>query len=114
MKINNTTKGVILAQQALIAVNPWQRMKGLLGENNLPSGGGLVIKPCNSIHTWLMRFSIDVLFLDKAGRVIKALPDLKPFSLTPLYFNALLAVELPAGVLKLSGTSEGDMVSLEE
>lgn len=73
-----------------------------------------MIKPCNSIHTWFMRFSIDVLFLDKAGRVIKALPDLRPFSLTPLYFNALLAVELPAGVLKLSGTGEGDMVSLEE
>jgi len=103
-----------LAQDAIVADNLWQRVKGLLGKKELAAGCGLVLKPCNAIHSYFMSFSIDVLFLNKAGRVVKALPDFKPFRLTPLYFNTCIAVELPAGVIKASGTSEGDVLSLEE
>jgi len=114
MKINNTTRSVVLAQDAIVADKLWQRIKGLLGEKELPAGCGLVLKPCNAVHTCFMSFSIDLLFLNKAGRVVKALSDFKPFRLTPLYFNTCIAVELPAGVIKASGTLEGDVLSLEE
>jgi hypothetical protein len=113
MKINNVTKGVTLAQNAIMADKLWQRIKGLLGKKELAPGHGLVLKPCNSVHTFFMFFSIDVLFVDKANRVIKALPNLKPFRLTFLYFNASIAVELPAGLIQASGTSEGDILQLE-
>ena len=114
MKVSNITRGVVLAQEALLADKLWQRVKGLLGKKTLLEGHGLVLKPCNSIHTYFMGFPIDVLFVDKANRVIKALPYLKPFRLTPLYSNAYLTIELPMGVIQGSGTSEGDTLLLEE
>jgi len=114
MKINNATKGVVLAKEAIMADKLWSRVKGLLGEKTLMPGCGLVLKPCNSIHTYFMLFPIDVLFVDKANRVIKALSGLKPYRLTPLYHNAYLTIELPAGLIQTSGTSEGDILQLEE
>jgi uncharacterized protein len=114
MKINNLTKKTILAQEARLADKLWARMKGLLGEQKLLPGQGLVLKPCNSIHTFFMNFSIDVLFLDKADRVVKMFSVLKPFRLTSVYFSAHLAIELPAGVIQATGTSLGDIVQLED
>ena len=114
MKVSNISRGVVLAQEALLADKLWQRVKGLLGEKILLQGHGLVLRPCNSIHTCFMGFPIDVLFVDKANHVIKALSYLKPFRLTLLYFNAYLAIELPVGVIQASGTSEGDTLLLEE
>ena len=114
MKINNATRGIVLAQEAIIADKLWMRVKGLLGKKALAKGCGLVLKPCNSIHTFFMLFSIDVLFVDRVGRVVKALSNLKPFCLTSIYFNAYLAVELPAGLIQASGTTEGDILRLEE
>ncbi len=103
-----------MAQEATLADRLWQRVKGLLGKKVLRPGCGLVLKPCNSIHTYFMRFPIDVLFVDKANRVIKTLPGLKPYRLTALYFNAYFVIELPVGLIKASGTSEGDILRLEE
>jgi len=114
MKIKNTTKSFLLAQEAVLAHRLWQRIKGLLGRKELPPGQGLILKPCNSIHTYFMRFPIDVLFVDRSNRVIKALADLKPNRLTPLYFNAHIVIELPIGLIKASRTEEGDIIKLEE
>jgi uncharacterized protein len=113
MKINNITKNVVLAQEAIVASKLWQRVKGLLGQKELKPGSGLVLKPCNSVHTFFMLFSIDVLFLDKANRVIKAVSGLKPFRLTPLYFNAYITIELPVGVIQASKTAQGDILCIE-
>jgi len=114
MKIHNTTKGILLAQDAFLADRLWCRVKGLLGKTGLPSGSGLVLKPCNSIHTFFMRFPIDVIFVDRNSRVVKTLPGLKPFHLTPIYFNAYLTIELPAGLIQASATLEGDTLRIEE
>lgn len=103
-----------MAQEARLADRLWPRVKGLLGSNALPPGHGLVLKPCNSIHTYFMRFPIDVLFVDRSNRVIRAIAELKPNRLTPLYFNACLVVELPAGLIKASSTTEGDILQLDE
>lgn len=54
-----------------IADTPWARMRGLLGRNGLPSGEGLLISPCNAIHTLGMRFAIDVRFYDRQGRLVR-------------------------------------------
>ena len=113
MRINNTTKKCILAQEAAVADKLWQRVSGLLGKKEVAPGGGLILKPCNSIHTCFMSFPIDALFVDKRGKVVKAFSGLKPFRLTPIYFNACLVIELPAGIIQSSGTSEGDTLTLE-
>jgi len=113
MVIINRTRDTTLAREARVARTLPQRIKGLLGQRNLRPGGGLILRPCNSVHTFFMRFPIDVLFLDKDNRVVDALDNLAPFRLSPIYFTARLAIELPAGTLQATLTETGDTISIK-
>jgi len=113
MKIINKTKNTVLAEDAVVADTVFRRLKGLLGRKDFIKGEALIIKPCNSIHTFFMCFPIDVLFVDKDNIVIKALSSVKPFRFTNIYFNASLTIELPAGALESSSTQERDILILE-
>ncbi len=53
-----------------IATGLLERMRGLLGRDELPRGELLLLEPCGAVHTFGMRFAIDVLFLDRDWRVI--------------------------------------------
>lgn len=86
----------------------------MLKRRSLEKGEALILKPCSSIHTLFMRFPIDVLFLDKDNRVIGLLHSFKPFRFSPLYFNAILAVELPANTLQFTQTRLEDIIKIEE
>ena len=111
MRLINLNKNTVLAEAALIAETPFKRIKGLLGRKDFKAGQALIIRPCNSIHTFFMRFPIDVLFLDKNNRIVKTVPSLKPYRITPIYFSARLTIELPAGTIQRSSTQEGDLIS---
>lgn len=113
MKIINQTKNTILAEDVIMADTPLKRIKGLLGRKEFKKGQAIILKPCNSIHTFFMRFPIGVLFIDKENRVIKAIPHLEPFRLTSIYFNAAFTVELPADTIPSTLTQAGDRLSLE-
>jgi uncharacterized membrane protein (UPF0127 family) len=110
MRVINQTRKTILAEEVLLADTPLKRIRGLLGRDSLQPKEALVIRPCNSIHTFFMRFAIDVLFLDKEGFVLKAILHLQPFRLTAIYFGASSAVELPAGVVQESLTQPQDKI----
>ncbi|MBM3246498.1 MAG: DUF192 domain-containing protein [Candidatus Omnitrophica bacterium] len=110
MGIVNKTKNTILAQDVSIANRLFKRMKGLLGRKEFKAGQAIILEPCNSIHTFFMRFPIDVLFVDKNNRVIKVKSSLKPFRLSPIYFNAAFAIELPSGMAEATSTSQGDIL----
>ncbi len=112
MKIINRTKDAVLATDAVLASTPLARIKGLLGKKELGRGQALILRPSNSIHTFFMCFSIDVLFVDKGNRVIKAIANLAPFRLTSIYFKATYTVELPAGSIASSNTSSGDILQI--
>jgi uncharacterized membrane protein (UPF0127 family) len=114
MKIINQAKNTVLAEKAVLADTVFKRIKGLLGRDDFGLGEALIIKPCNSIHTFFMRFSIDVLFVDNNNRIIKTIISLQPFRLTPIYFNAAFAIELPVGAIQASSTQAGDIISLIE
>lgn len=110
MKIINQTKNTILAEDALKADNFFTRIKGLLGRRDLKKGEALILQPCDSIHTFFMKFPIDILFVDKTNRIIKVIPSLRPFRVTPIYFRANLAVELPEGTIQSTFTKEEDII----
>ena len=55
----------------------WARARGLLGTNSLPSGEGLLIEHCSSIHSFWMRYAFDAIFLDRQGRVIHVIHAMK-------------------------------------
>jgi hypothetical protein len=72
------------------------RVRGLLGRRGLPRGQGLLIKPTWSVHTWFMRFPIDVVFLDRELSVLKVRKEMRPWR-TAARFRAHSALELAAG-----------------
>ena len=112
MRIVNKTKNTILAEEVILADAAFKRIKGLLGKKELKIGKALVLKPCSSVHTFFMRFPIDVLFVDKDNRIIKIIPSLKPFRLTGVYFHAAFAIELPAGTIQSTLTYKGDTLQI--
>ena len=91
--------GEVLVPDLEIARTSWSRFIGLMGRAEFAPGKGLWIEPCNSIHMFFMRFAIDVLFLDREGRVKRVLLKLKPWRVSPIVFGARTTVELPAGTL---------------
>lgn len=76
------------------------RSRGLLGRKSLAAEEALWIVPCPMIHTFFMKFPIDVLFLDSDLRVRRVIEDLRPWRLTPWVWAASSVLELKGGVLK--------------
>ena len=113
MRILNKTKNTWLSEDATLADSFFSRFLGLMGKKELQKGCALVLKPCNSIHTFFMRFPIDALFLDKQNLVIASLPDMKPFGASPIYWQARGVVELPAGTISATSTAVGDSLAFE-
>ena len=111
MKIINISKNIILTENAVRADNFFNRLKGLLGKASFSSGNALVLKPCDSIHTFFMRFAIDAVFLNKQNQVIKIYSHLKPWRLSGIFFNASCCIEFPAGTVLSTHTQEGDTFS---
>ena len=101
-----------MAENVVFANTPVKRLKGLLGNQSLLDGQALIIKPCNCVHTLFMRFSIDILFVDKNNKVIKAREQLVPFRFSKLYWKSQIVVELPCGKLKSTQTQDGDSLQL--
>jgi len=87
-------------------------MKGLLGKKELPQGEALWIKPCFSVHTFFMKFPIDVIFLNKKTQVIAAVRNLKPNRMTRLYPQSFSVLELPTGMIAASNTAIGDTIDI--
>src|SRR6185436_14027598 len=78
MRVVNVSRSTELASHAALADGFISRLRGLLGRDGLEPGSGLVIEPCTSVHMWGMKFALDIVHLDKKGKVLKVLPNLKP------------------------------------
>lgn len=94
-----TSNGQILCQNMKLADDLITRLIGLMFSHDLPDCDGLMLVPCNSIHTFFMRYAIDVVFLDKDLKVVKAIYGIKPFRMTWIYFKAHQVLEMKAGTL---------------
>jgi uncharacterized membrane protein (UPF0127 family) len=110
--ITNLTRSTTIASHIKIAQNSSQRMKGLLGVTDFPQGEALVITHCQSIHMFFMKFPIDVIFCDRQDKVVGLCIGIKPFYLSPIFFKASYAIELPVGSIAASKTQRGDQIKL--
>jgi len=106
------TSGHVLAENLEFARTLGRRMRGLLGRDGLPPGGGLMIERCASIHTFFMKFPLDVLFLSDDLTVRRMFRHLKPWRLV-VAFGARHVVELPAGALEAADVAPGDRLRIE-
>ncbi len=87
----------VLADEVIVANSLWTRTKGLLGRKEFPNHKALWIKQCQSIHTFFMLFSIDLVFVDANLKVAKVVLDVVPGRLTWPVWNATSVFELGAG-----------------
>ena len=110
MILRNPRTGAVLADRLQRASSPLARLRGLLGRASLGDGEGLLIEPCNAIHTFFMRFTIDAAFLSPDLRVLRAIAGLRPWRATRFHRGAAMVVELPRGTLQRTGTREGDVL----
>lgn len=111
MIIHNSSQGTLLGEHISVAQTFWQRLRGLLGTSNLQTGHGLMIKPCSSIHTWGMAYSIDVLFVDCNDQIIKIVQNL-PAGRMAGAAGSYYVIELPKGTAQYTLCAVGDRLTL--
>lgn len=94
--LRNRRTGAELARHLEPAFDRETRNRGLLGRESLDAGSALVLAPCNSVHTWFMRFPIDLLFVTKDGIIKKVRRTVRPWRMA-LSWGVHAVIELPAG-----------------
>jgi uncharacterized membrane protein (UPF0127 family) len=103
----NTNTGVVVADRVAVASTHAARAVGLLGRSGLDAGEALWIVPSRGVHTWGMRFAIDVVALDARGVVVDHVSRLKPWRIRLPRRGTAGVLELPPGTLAASGTALG-------
>lgn len=105
----NRSRGGEIVSRVELADTPQSRAKGLLGRESMGAEEGLWIAPCPMIHTFFMKFPIDVLFLSKDLKVERVIEGLKPWRVSPWVFRAHSVLELAGGRLK-GAVRKGDVL----
>jgi uncharacterized membrane protein (UPF0127 family) len=114
LKARNETRGTWLGTRITAADTSEMRTRGLLGRTGLAPGEGLWIAPCEWVHMFGMKFAIDLVVLDKSGRVVGTRTDLRPGRIGALFWGAHSTIELPVGAIAASDTRKGDQIRWEE
>ena len=103
----NERQGRVVATTVLPAFDSASRKTGLLKHQSMPTGAAMIIAPSSAIHTFFMRFPIDVAFVAKSGRVLKTVHALGPWRIAGA-LRAYAVIELAAGTLARTDTEPGD------
>ena len=107
--ISNLTRQTILAARVEVADHGVKRSKGLLGRACLTPEEGLWIVPCEAVHTFCMRFPIDLVYIDRHKRVKKVRSDVMPWRMSAC-LSACSVIELAAGTIRETRTQAGDVL----
>ena len=108
--LTNSRNDQVVAHTLLRAFDSASRNQGLLKRDFLEEGSALVIAPTNAIHTFFMRFAIDVAFVARDGRVLKVRRAMRPWRMSAAW-GGFAVVELAAGALDRAGVQPGDLSS---
>jgi uncharacterized protein len=111
--VRNETRNTVLAEAADVADTPSKRNTGLLKHQRLAAGQGLWIVPCEAVHSFFMKFPIDVVYVDRKKKVRKTRVNMLPWRIS----GCLLAhsvLELPVGTIEATGTRAGDQLVFDE
>ena len=102
----------MLAEAADVADTSAKRRTGLLKHTSLEPGDGLWIVPCEAVHSFGMKFTIDVIYLDRKRKVKKVRSEMVPRRISGC-LTAHSVLELPAGTIARTGTQAGDQVEIK-
>ncbi len=114
----NQTRGTVLCERVENAGGLGGQSRGLLGRESIAPTDGLLFDngrftPIMWMHMFFMRFAIDIVFLDRADRVMRINRNLRPWRVSSMVFGARRALELAAGAAERSGTEPGDQILFE-
>ena len=107
LQATNLTRSTVLANFLEVADSGPKRNKRLLGRDGLAPGEGLWIVPCESVHTFFMRFPIDLVYLDRKNKIKKLRSAVGPWRLSAC-LSAYSVLELPAGTIHATQCQRGD------
>jgi uncharacterized membrane protein (UPF0127 family) len=113
VSVRNQTRNAVLGEAVDVADTSEKRRTGLLKHERLEPGEGLWIKPCESVHTFFMKFAIDLVYVDKKHKVRKVRKAVPPWRVSAC-LTAHSIIELPAGTIERTGTQAGDELSIEK
>ncbi len=113
IRVHNVTRGRDIVTRGTVADTFWKRLLGLIGRKALAPGEGLLIRPSKGIHTWWMRFPIDVIYLDATYRVVDVDENVLPWRFGRPRRAASMVLEVPAGTVAATGTCVGDLLRVE-
>lgn len=111
--VRNQTRDTLLASAAEMADTSAKRRTGLLKHTRFEPGEGLWIVPCEAVHSFGMKFAIDVLFLDRSKKIRKARSNMAPRRMA-ICLPAHSVLELPAGTIASTLTQSGDQLHFEK
>ena len=106
--------GVVLVHSLETATGLFSRMRGLLGRRTLADGCGMCISPCNSIHTFFMKFPLDLVFLSAEDEVVKTFFGVRPWTMVYAGGRARKVIEVRAGWLSRDALKIGDRITLSD
>ena len=109
-EIVNLTKNVVVGTRISIADKAIARFVGLLGSQSLEPGCGLLIEPSSGIHTFGMRFPIDVVALDAHMRVLGTWENLGPCRVAAVHWKTRRVLELPGGTIRTGRIEVNDQL----
>jgi uncharacterized protein len=110
--VKNTRNGLLLAERLEGAFDSAVRRKGLLGREGLPEGTAFVIAPSNAVHTFFMRFPIDIVFVRRNGCILSVKPRV-PANRIAASLRAFAVLEMAAGGAARADLRPGDCLVLE-
>lgn len=108
----NLDTGTVVADNVAVADTRATRAVGLLARSGLAPGEALWIVPSRGVHTWGMRFAIDIVALDEGGVVVDRVTSLKPWRIRLPRRGTAGVLELRAGALEATGTRMGHRIEL--
>jgi len=111
-ELGRALSGQVVVPDLEMAVDSATRKKGLLGRDGLSTGEGLVIAPTNAVHTFFMRFPIDILFVARDGEIVKICEAVRAWRMAAA-FRAYAVIELAAGGAARAGLRVGDRVTVQ-
>ncbi len=112
IEIRNVSRGNVIAGKGRVAEGFFARLKGQIGRERLDEDEGLCIKPCKGIHTFFMKFDIDVVFVDRNGLVCGIVENIRPSRVSQYISSASYVIELSRGMCKKKGIEIGNKIEL--
>src|SRR4051794_8767453 len=109
--LRNQRTGAVVATRLLPALDSETRRTGLLKHDRLPEGEAMLIAPTNAIHTFFMKFPIDVAFVRKDGRIVKIRAAMPAWRMSAAW-GGYAVVEMAAGSFERAGTVAGDHLAI--